>query len=550
MSKNWHNPYNFRCPVRKTSDFVGRSIELDKLKQMSPNSTIVYGEHRIGLTSFLLHVKNISKEWQSFRGFHSIYIDLREVEPRTDETLFLYLIRSAISELSANSRKTAISNPLPNGVLSMNSFSSLKGMNYLFLLDEMDVLLEFENPHRTLGRLFNLASMQDPKFCFIFGCSNYLDIIEQANALSFWDSLYSICFPTIKLGVFTLSEAIHFLEQSSEESEINLCDMKDFLFDLAGTHPMFLQMACFHATDQCRLLSKKKCFPKASIERAFIEDATQIYENFWRSLSERQQFLLSRLGLGEVTEKDLLYDIDCTKLLDSGYIIRNDNNKTKFFSGYFAKYIHNKLFSNQENIYFKEHHTMLNNFLSDTVSLMKKTGETYNDIKASVQSDVIFIADTTLPIEEGDRIERLLPSGLRETFLVLDRGYCAGKGNIKSHYQIKVKNESVAETNPSIQNVIYNLHGQNSRINIHSVDNSNNIISVDQDKLYADLRQVIAENVNNKTEREEFLKKITELEQVTGTKSFQEKYKEFMALAANHMTIIAPFLPALAQMLS
>jgi len=43
--------------------------------------------------------------------------------------------------------------------------------------------------------------------------------------------------------------------------------------------------------------------------------------------------------------------------------------------------------------------------------------------------------------------------------------------------------------------------------------------------------------------------KVTELEKAQGTTGFMAQYQEFMALAANHMTILAPFIPALSQIL-
>jgi hypothetical protein len=42
---------------------------------------------------------------------------------------------------------------------------------------------------------------------------------------------------------------------------------------------------------------------------------------------------------------------------------------------------------------------------------------------------------------------------------------------------------------------------------------------------------------------------VNELEQETGRQGFARKYAEFMALAADHMEVLGPFIPALTQLL-
>jgi ElaB/YqjD/DUF883 family membrane-anchored ribosome-binding protein len=80
--------------------------------------------------------------------------------------------------------------------------------------------------------------------------------------------------------------------------------------------------------------------------------------------------------------------------------------------------------------------------LRDTVSLIKANGQRYNNIKAFVQPNMIFIADASLPIEEGDKLTRELPNGLEESYLVLDRGYYSPVQGMDAHYQVKVRKET------------------------------------------------------------------------------------------------------------
>lgn len=181
----------------------------------------------------------------------------------------------------------------------------------------------------------------------------------------------------------------------------------------------------------------------------------------------------------------------------------------------------------------------------DKVTLVKSNGTIFEDIQANVQRNIIFIHDSTLPIEENDKIFRKLPNGLIESYIVIDRGFFSGFGG---HYQIKVKREGdINET--KYQSIInfYNASGPNSRININSTDKSENYYN-DIDALFKDLKQVL-ERLPDKAIQDKSLQILEELKESKNSSSFLTKYKEFVSLLANHMTIIAPFIPSLTQLI-
>lgn len=84
---------------------------------------------------------------------------------------------------------------------------------------------------------------------------------------------------------------------------------------------------------------------------------------------------------------------------------------------------------------------MFDDLMNDTVSLIKTdgSGQRFDNIKASVQSSKIFIDGGNWPIEEGDEIERKLPNGTSEVFVVVDRGYYPETLGFPPHFQMKVK---------------------------------------------------------------------------------------------------------------
>lgn len=81
---------------------------------------------------------------------------------------------------------------------------------------------------------------------------------------------------------------------------------------------------------------------------------------------------------------------------------------------------------------------MLFRNMTEAVTLRKQTGET-RSFKAMVQPTKIFTEDRDLPVEEGDVVERVLPNGKVETYVVEERGFMKGMHRIPDHYQMKVR---------------------------------------------------------------------------------------------------------------
>jgi hypothetical protein len=94
------------------------------------------------------------------------------------------------------------------------------------------------------------------------------------------------------------------------------------------------------------------------------------------------------------------------------------------------------------------------------------------------------------------------------------------------------------------------FHGDGGRVNINSTDNSVTIINKDSAKLFQDLRTAIVGGIADEAKRNEVLESVTAMEAGTKDGTFSEKYRQFVATVADHISIVAPFLGALAQVLT
>lgn len=194
--------------------------------------------------------------------------------------------------------------------------------------------------------------------------------------------------------------------------------------------------------------------------------------------------------------------------------------------------------------------SMIRQMARDLITISRPDGtQVAANVRAGVQSKTIFFWDTRIPIEPGYIISRTLPSGVLEEFVVDEPGYTQGTGRaIPPHYQIKFHRKGAESDKRS--GVTYNVTGNNARINIGSYDASHNIVfhSGPPEELFAAIRAAIESAIPD-TERKAILDAVEGMEVELDKASFVDRYKSFMEVIATHVTVFAPFIPALTSLL-
>lgn len=97
--------------------------------------------------------------------------------------------------------------------------------------------------------------------------------------------------------------------------------------------------------------------------------------------------------------------------------------------------------------------------------------------------------------------------------------------------------------------VTYNVSGNNSRINVNSQDLSVNVIDSRVTEVFEQVREA-GEKVTDPIAKAKIDMAIEELEKAYGAGNFLSKYQAFISVAADHMTLFAPILPALTALLT
>lgn len=177
-------------------------------------------------------------------------------------------------------------------------------------------------------------------------------------------------------------------------------------------------------------------------------------------------------------------------------------------------------------------------------SIVDQDGQPKGSVQGIFSSKMITVFDHMANIVVGDEMRRVIPNGSEEAFEVVDPVFYESGPGIPAHFQVKIRRKG---TFPSGAGGNYNVHvsGNNARVNVHSVDKSVN--TVNDARVFSELKVAITTQVPAGESRDRLLQSVNDMSSsVEDGPGFQGAYQRFISSAADHMTVIAPFLPALA----
>jgi hypothetical protein len=184
----------------------------------------------------------------------------------------------------------------------------------------------------------------------------------------------------------------------------------------------------------------------------------------------------------------------------------------------------------------------------DSINVISPEGVRQDNVRCQFDYPKILVPGTQLDATEGFRVERPLPNGRIEHYVVEDVHYSPPQfGAIPAFYELSVRKAS-APAHPPGQSIVYNVSGQNARVNVNSSDASVNIAQIELQGLFQRMR-VTAQELPTPEARNEVVSAIDDMESQAGREGFGGAYQKFIASLADHLTVFGPFLPALAQLL-
>jgi hypothetical protein len=188
---------------------------------------------------------------------------------------------------------------------------------------------------------------------------------------------------------------------------------------------------------------------------------------------------------------------------------------------------------------------MFGSFPKSTFEVVAPDGTVRGSIKGVFDGKMVVVPDSKATILAGDELRRRLPNGTEEAFEVVDPKFFEGhSGAIPAHYQVDVRRKGAFQAG---QGGNYNVHvsGINARVNIGSHDQSRNV-AVEGD-IFGTLIAKLQSEVTDGEMLKNLVSAVEEMKQQQGKSGFAAAYQKFVSLAADHLGIITPFLPAFSK---
>lgn len=160
--------------------------------------------------------------------------------------------------------------------------------------------------------------------------------------------------------------------------------------------------------------------------------------------------------------------------------------------------------------------------------------------------EVVIVPDPSVVIQPGDEMRRTLPNGTDDTFEVVDPQFHDRTFGIPAHFQVKVRRKGMFPHHTG-GHLNITVSGPNARVNVNSTDRSTNIVG--DSAVFGDIRAAIIKGVPDEAARGGLIEAVDEMEATREGGGFVAAYQKFIGLAADHIGVIGPFLPALSGLL-
>jgi len=323
------NPFFHRGPVHDPAYFFGRQQETSQILSLLGNgqSIALVGQRRMGKTSLLFHLaapEVFAQHDLSSAQHLFIYLDcgaLAGLDQPALHRLLLEEISEVLVERGANPGPPAL--PDEANSLTYRAFEralrevTRQGWKLILLLDEFERLSR--NPHLDPDFFSGLRALT-ARYPIAYVTASRQPLLEltyaDASALS---SPFFNIFASLRLSLFTEDEARDLLTTLAARGGLAFDPpLLDFLLDLAGPHPLFLQIAGFHAFElrQTKPTSLTGT-DYAELREKFFASVEEHFNYYWRSLSPEEQRLLAALPLAQTGQPNV-----ARRLEQAGLIVR------------------------------------------------------------------------------------------------------------------------------------------------------------------------------------------------------------------------------------
>ena len=313
-----NNPFTYGNPISDPARFFGRRSEVEQVYTRLLNaefeSSSVVGERRTGKTSllnYIAHPSTATTHGLDPECYLFVYADLQMVDQRTTPTRFwARLLRRVARKITDDPLRAEFQQASAQEVIDNYTLDDLfdladeQDLHFVLMLDEFENVtknvnfgIDFFYGLRALAIHHNLALITASRQELIALCHS-----DAVAASPFFN-----IFANINLPAFDDEEAGELLSQSLEETAVRFAPPeRALLFEIAGTHPYFLQAAAhflFAAHARGMAAEQREQF----LLHEFKQESTPSLADYWHHSDDGEKIALTTLALlarqGEAGER-------------------------------------------------------------------------------------------------------------------------------------------------------------------------------------------------------------------------------------------------------
>jgi hypothetical protein len=305
-----NNPFTYGNPISDPRRFFGRTREVEqifgRLRNEEFESSSVVGDHRIGKTSLLNYLADPAVRAAYELGperCNFIYVDLQMVdETMRPEQLWRRLlalmrrhcadpeILETLAELERRERVITFD------LDELFQETDDKGLHIVFLLDEFEHITD--NPNFGPDFYFGLRSLViHHKIALV--TSSRRELIDLCHSDAIKSSPFFNIFANINLRLFSGDDCELMISRSLEQTKVRFSeDELQYVLELAGLHPYFLQVACCSLYESHRMGLDEVDRHSYLTEKFRAETIPHIVD-YWDNSNDYEKILLTAVALLE-----------------------------------------------------------------------------------------------------------------------------------------------------------------------------------------------------------------------------------------------------------
>ena len=290
-----NNPYTPGCPVLDAGMFYGRAYDLSEIQAfLNGNQSVsIVGPHKIGKTSLMRHLMRAEPMTGGGIGRENlfVYIDCQSLSTRRQDEIFAAFCTEMAAALHTQglepepALEVAASNPAWTACEGAVRKLNQRGLRVVLMLDDFEQLTI--NPHVEVNFYNALRSAAGRLRLAFLTCSTrpLIELTYFEASKKILSSPFFNIFAQLFLGLLSESEARNLIRTPLEAAGILVrAWLEDFIYQLAGGHPLALQIACFHAWDSPEDFQE--------IERHTMQDLDPYFKFDWQDLSPAEREVL------------------------------------------------------------------------------------------------------------------------------------------------------------------------------------------------------------------------------------------------------------------